>query len=443
MVKVASLQGITYNLNNPKVEINKVLAPPYDVIDEKQRDDLYNKSEFNFVRLILGREADRYANAERLFREWQESGILVKSPKPCIYYYIQEYTTEKGEKVNRKGFIARTYLEDYETGNIFPHEVTMSGPKQDRLELMKACKANFSPIFMLYSDKEKQIDKILENETGRLFFEVKDNDGIVNKIYIIEDEKVLEKVSELMKDKKAVIADGHHRYETALKYSKLRQEGTANPRDEKHNFNWVLSYYTNLDDEKNLKVYPTHRIVTKKNVNTDRLVQDLETFFTVKEFDVSQETLNKSREEFIAEIETKSKDNIVFGLYLKEKNKYFLIELKKDKVNDLNALLDDKSVPKPLRKLDLTILHKVIITDFLNISEQEQEAQKGIEYMKSKDESEFFKKIDDNSAEIAFLVASPKLQTIKEITETGCKMPQKTTFFYPKLLSGPVINYLG
>ena len=167
MVKVAPLKGLVYNLE--KVNINDVIAPPYDVISSKEQGELYNKSPYNIVKLILGKinsddseSNNRYTRAAEDFREFIEQKALTPSSTPCIYYYVQNYTTAKGDKISRKGFIARNLIEEYEKGNIMPHEFTMGGPKEDRLKLMKTCKANFSQVFFAYSDPEGEIDKAVK-----------------------------------------------------------------------------------------------------------------------------------------------------------------------------------------------------------------------------------------------------------------------------------------
>jgi uncharacterized protein (DUF1015 family) len=439
MVKISPMQGITYNTQ--KVAIDNVIAPPYDVISESEQENLYNISPYNIVRLILGKtisqdtdENNRYTRASECFNNWLTDDILVKAEKPCIYYYIQNYYITSKNYISRKGFIARSFIEEFSEGNILPHEYTMGGPKEDRLKLMKTCKANFSQIFMAYSDPENSIDKLV-NLSEKPFIDVTDKQGIQNIVYIIDDEAIISKIVNIMKDKTLLIADGHHRYETSIAYRNYRHSLKPD-YDENDPFNWIMCYFTNIDDE-GLKVYPTHRIITKP-VNTDNLMKDIKKYFDVTEFSFEDENKTQTRQKFLEELEKASKSTVALGMYQKNLKKYFLFKLRE--VNAIDKILAEKDVPEVLRKLDLTILHKVIIHDFLGISEEDQMSQNGVKYIKKEEEA--FEAVDSNSAELVFLVASPKIQDIKEVSKQGYRMPQKTTYFYPKLLSGLVINPL-
>ena len=439
MVKISPISGITYNLD--KLNINNVIAPPYDVISEKEQEELYAFSPYNIVKLILGKispfdnESDnRYTRASALFREWLNAGMLVRSNKPCIYYLIQNYTTEKGDFISRKGFIANNYIEEFSTNQVLPHEYTMGGPKEDRLKLMKECGANFSQIFMVYSDPCQEIDKAFVLP-DRPAIDVEDKHGVRNILYIIDDEIIIKKVCSIMQDKTLLIADGHHRYETSIVYRDYMR--SLNPDyDKDAEFNYVMCYYTNLDDE-NLKVYPTHRIITAP-VNFDKLINKLTNYFDMAEYSFSECDKDSKRELFIQELENSSKDNIVFGAYFKNINQYYLFKLRNTK--PVNEILERKGVPDVLKKLDLIVLHKIVITDFLNISDEDQMKQNGVKYIKKEEEA--FEAVENNSAELVFIMASPKIKDIKNVSQEGYRMPQKSTYFYPKLLSGLVINPL-
>ena len=440
MAKILPLEGITYNLT--KININDVVAPPYDVIPDEERDELYNKSQHNIVRLILGKTSsvdkddnNRYTRAARYFKDWMKNDILIKAEKPCIYYYIQEYTGPRGKKISRKGFIAKNQVEEYSQNGVLPHEFTMGGPKEDRLKLMKACNVNFSQIFMLYSDPEQEIDKIFTlPETP--FIDVTDKQGVRNIVYIIDNQDIISKVTELMRDKTLLIADGHHRYETAIAYRDYMRSRNSD-LNENDPFSYVMCYYTNLDDE-NLQVFPTHRIITK-SADSEKLLGKLKEFFDITVYPFEKSNKTKVRNQFTIELENISQNNIVFGMYLKNVDKYFMFKLREKAA--VNKLLEEKGVPEVLRKLDLTVLHKIVITDFLGISEEDQTKQNGVKYVKK--ELEAIEAVDANSAELVFLMAPPKIQDIKDVSGAGYRMPQKSTYFYPKLLSGLVINPLS
>lgn len=452
MVDVKPLNAIVYN--QEKVNMNDVIAPPYDVILDDYREELYKRSDYNIVKLILAKGSkdlsdpnNRYEEAAKNFRTWLEEKVLIKLEKPCILYILQRYTTENGKKIERKGFIARNKIEDFSTRNILPHEFTMGGPKEDRLNLTKKCEANFSQIFMVYSDNTKQIENAVDL-TQKPFIDVTDDAGVQNLVYKIEDEKTLSLIENVMKDKTLLIADGHHRYETALNYSKIN----TNPEAQ-----YVMSYFTNLDDE-NLLVFPTHRIITKRIEPYD-LLDKVKKYFDIIDFEFNGSNKKEIKAKFLQAIEDENEKQISMGLYMKNVNKFYLLTLKSDPSpqpspprgegdtvsprhlpQNVDSILDEFEVPDVLKKLDLTVLHKVLITKEFGYTQDEQMAQDGIKYIKQ--ESEAFDMIDSGKAEASFIMAYPKIKDIKEISEAGYRMPQKSTYFYPKLLSGIVINPL-
>lgn len=452
MVVVKPINAIVYNQD--KVNMQDVIAPPYDVILDDYREELYKRSEYNIVKLILAKGSkdlsdpnNRYDEAAKNFRTWLDNKILVNIYPPCILYILQKYTTEDGRKIERKGFIARNKIEDFSTKNILPHEYTMGGPKEDRFNLTKKCEANFSQIFMVYSDSEKQIEKAVDL-TGKPFIDVTDDAGVQNLVYKIEDEKTLALIEKVMSNKTLLIADGHHRYETALNYMNYRISQLNAEPFTIHNspFTYVMSYFTNLDDE-NLLVFPTHRIITRW-IEPYVLLEKVKKYFDVKDFEFNGQNKQEIKEKFLKAIEDENAKQISMGLYMKNVNKFYLLTLKPQsrlglpaQQHDVEPVLNEFGVPDVLKRLDLTVLHKVLITKEFGYSEEEQMAQDGIKYIKQ--ESEAFDLIDLGKAEASFIMAYPKIKDIKEISEAGFRMPQKSTYFYPKLLSGIVINPLN
>lgn len=434
MVEVRPLKAIVYNQD--KVNMQDVIAPPYDVILDDYREELYKRSDYNIVKLILAKGSkdlsepnNRYDEAKKNFNNWLDENVLVKLDKPCILYILQRYTTAQGKKIERKGFIARNKIEDFSTKKILPHEFTMGGPKEDRLNLTKKCEANFSQIFMVYSDAEKQIENAVDL-TVEPFIDVTDDQGVQNIIYKIEDEKTLSLIEKVLEDKTLLIADGHHRYETAMNYRNyLKEQGITNPESE-----YVMSYFTNLDDE-NLLVFPTHRIITKW-IEPFVLLEKVKKYFDIKDFEFNGQNKEEVKAKFLQAIEDENAKQISLGLYMKNVNKFYLLTLREN----VDSILNEYEVPDVLKKLDLTVLHKVLITKEFEYTQEEQMAQQGIKYIKQ--ESEAFDLIDSGKAEASFIMAYPKIKDIKEISEAGYRMPQKSTYFYPKLLSGIVINPL-
>lgn len=421
MVDVKPLEAIVYN--QEKVDINKVIAPPYDVISEDYAKELFERSEYNIINLILAKgstnpkdENNRYKNANKCYQKWLNENILVKTDKPCIFYLLQKYSTNDGKDITRKGFIARCKIEDFSTKKILPHEYTMGGPKEDRLNLTKECRANFSQVFFVYSDKEKQIENAI-NYSQKPFIDVVDDAGVQNIVYKIDDEKIINLIENLLKDKTLLIADGHHRYETAMNYSKLNPDK-----------NYVMSYFTNSEDD--LLIFPTHRIITKK-ISKEKLLESVKKYFDIKEFEYNSENKKNVKKEFLKAIEEENKNTIAMGLCIRNDNKFYLLTLREN----VDSIVD---APEVLKSLDLVVLHKVILEKELGYSQEEMMSQNGVLYEKQED------KAFDMSGETqaSFIMAYPKIEDIKRISSAGERMPQKSTYFYPKLLSGIVINPL-
>ncbi len=421
-MELKPINAIIYNQD--KVDVKDVIAPPYDVITSAYQDELYKKSPYNIVRLILTKGDNRYEDAKNFFENWLSEGVLKRSEKPCIFYIIQKYTTDNGKKIERKGFIARNKIEKFESKKVLPHEFTMGGPKEDRLKLTKACEANFSQIFLVYNDPEKNIETKVAPKylSQKPFMDVVDDNGVQNIVYLIDDEEDIKVFEKTLEDKAVLIADGHHRYETAMAYSEISNNPEAK---------YVMSYFTNADDE-NLIIFPTHRIITKF-IEPYVLLEAVKKYFDIEEFTFNSMNKTKVKEQFLAAIEKSNEKVISMGLYMKNVNKFYLLKLK----DGMADLVDASDV---LKKLDLTVLHDLIITKELGYTKEEQMAQDGIKYIKQ--EFEAFDMIDLGKAEASFIMAYPKMKDIIDISSQGYRMPQKSTYFYPKLLSGVVINPL-
>ena len=411
-MEVLPIEAIVYN--DKKVDLKDVIAPPYDVIDATYQDELYKRSQYNIVRLILSKEEDRYKSAQRDFENWQKEEVLIKTKKSVIFYIIQKYVNEKGKTIERKGFIARNKIEDFSSKKILPHEFTMGGPKEDRFKLVSATKAFFSQIFMVYNDEKQVIEKEILPKYLALkpFMDVVDDLGVENIVYIIEDNSDIELIQKTLEDKTLLIADGHHRYETSMNYR------NAHPNNEKAKY--VMSYFTNAADE-NLIIYPTHRII-EKHFSKEEIMSAVEKYYDVVE------VVNK--DEFLNKIEEENKKQITTGLILE--NHFYVLKLKKDMEKLVKA-------PNCLQKLDLMVLHELILKNELKFSQDELMAQNGIKYEKK--ENVAFEAIN-NGASAVFIMAYPKMKDIIDVSSMGERMPQKSTYFYPKLLSGIVINPL-
>jgi len=412
ILQIKPFRGVLYNKEKIK-DLSKVMAPPYDVISPAEQEFYYEIHSYNVIRLILGKEYpednisnNKYLRAGKYFREWLSWGILKKKKNEGIYIYEEEYFIE-GEKKKRRGFIALMRLEDFNSGVIFPHENTLSSPREDRFKLLSACEANLSPIFSFYSDPLKEIDEYLEK--SNLLVKVSNREGIEHKLKVIEEKEIISKIIQKMRDKKLFIADGHHRYLTALKF---HNEAGGKYKGEE---DFVMMYFSNMETQ-DFTILPTHRVIG--NLKGDWLIElntRIKDFFNLKR--VSYEEMNRKMRE--------NEQKRTFGLYTAEA-KYYLLILK-----DKFSLLFKKEV-------DTAILNELIIKEILG----RKELKKGKEIDFFQEKEKVINLVDREKYQVAFFLNPPSLNQIKNISLSGKKMPPKTSFFYPKLLSGLVIRDL-
>lgn len=427
MATIIPMKGLRYNAS--KVDANEVVTPPYDVIDANGQEGFYTKNPYNVIRLELGKvfpddneENNKYTRAAEFLREWISSGVLVHEDKPSVYLYEQEFEA-RGEKKIRSGFIAGVQANDYSKGEVLPHEETLPKHKADRLNLMKATLANFSPIFGLYADPGHTIETALNNAKGSQTpdAEVTDDQGVVNRLWVVSDENTVQTVVQQMTSKKIFIADGHHRYETAVNFGK---EMSAQGRP---GFDYLMICLVNLYNE-GLVVFPTHRVVKNiDNFDLNLLIDKLSDDFNVEE--ITGLSLN----EFITKLETKGQDAHAFGLYAN--SQYYLISLKdENRLDDL--VLEGRSAA--WRRLDVSILHTLILEKLLGIGSQQRADESNLVYLR--DDEATKAAVDNGSAQLAFFMNSTRVEEVTDIATGGEKMPQKSTFFYPKVITGLVIN---
>ncbi len=425
MPEIKSFRGYVYNQS--KMNLQDVVAPPYDVITPEQRARLYERSPYNIVRLILGREEDRYTSAAKHLEEWQRKAILVRDQKPTVYTLHQIFEGPEGRQMNRKGFIAVCRLEEFEKKIILPHEKTLAQPLEDRFKLIKATNANFSQVFTLYSDPEKRIDRILNGiSKSELAADVLFED-VQNKMWRLQDMTLIQEVQKCMSDKQVLIADGHHRYETALAYRDYMR--SRNPRHTgKELYNYVMMFFTNIDDE-GLVIYPTHRVIhLLKDFDPQDFLKRLDEYFIVHEFRDNQSLM----------VGLNSSSVSSFGLVMQNDSRHFLLTLKP--TISPTEIIDNK-IPHEVKELDVTILHVLILKNLLKISTEAEDLKLNIDYVK--DAELATEAVRNGRAQLAFIVNPTKIERVRAVAKAGHRMPQKSTYFYPKLLSGLVINKLS
>ena len=427
MVDIAPFRGLLFNQSKIG-PINQLVAPPYDVISPEQQDVLYKKSPYNVVRLILAKQypeddekKNRYSRSSITFKNWIEDKVLVEDRKPGFYVYSQEYDYE-GVSVCRVGFFARVRTEDFSLGNICPHEFTLAKAKQDRMSLLKACRANFSPVFGLFSDPLGKIDAILSQTMKDEPFAVIEEDRVLNKAWRLDDDETTKLIMRQFRDKKIFIADGHHRYETALTYYKENKKEVV---DSEH----VMIFLTNLDAQ-SLSVYPIHRLVKSPTLFDEAaFMNQVKKYFVVKPLDNG---FNKN--EIQKALDSVNEGEIIFCVYFGQGRGYFIKV--KEKSNILPLLEVDE--PEELRVLDVVQLHAVILKKILNIDTKQPSNQKYVTY--KVDMLEASSRVDSGEFDLAFFMNPTPVSKVRKLAEKGIRLPQKATFFYPKLLSGLVIN---
>lgn len=452
MAVIKPLRALRYNMDKSQdrdADLTKVMAPPYDVISAEFQQELYLRHPGNIIRLILGKilpedtpGSDRYSRAADYLDKWQKDGTLVRDVAPAFYVYAQRYTLANGQERERKGFIAQTKVEDFDKGSVRPHERTLSGPKADRLKLIKSCKANLSCIFSLYPESvelppEERVMGLLESAIkGDPLVNVVGDDGVTNMVWKVDDAATIEKVVAAMDEKSLFIADGHHRYETALNYRNYMREQTENPTGEEPS-NYVMMYFTSMRDE-GLDIFPTHRVVRGlKDFDAAAFLEDCKEYFEFETVPFDGSSEGKARAEFMKRLSDGGTERTSFGLFMKGTSTYYILRLKDSKIMDELLGAD---LPEVYKNLDVTILHSLLLGKVLGISQESQAKQENLQYIKSTDHAFELGHAGEN--QMVFIMNPTTVEQVRLVSEAELLMPQKSTYFYPKVLSGLTINPL-
>jgi len=429
MVDISPFKGITYNSEKIK-NLDVVMSPPYDIISEEMQNKLYDNHQNNFVRLILGKQfpddnddKNRYTRAKKLFDEWQKQGIFRQPEKTAFYPYKIDYKI-KNQKKTMNGFFVLLKL-DPEYKTVKAHEKTLTKPKADRLNLMRACDANLEPIELLYVDKDDKIRKTIDKAISKPIVKVEGYDGFTHTLWKLDDEKVVNEIVNELKDKELYIADGHHRYQTSINFAKEKREKTG-VTDLNAPFNYIMVIIANIFDS-GLSILPTHRLVKMPNFRIEELLEKLKRYFIIEEKIVKGTDSDLIGKQIMKDIETKTYHK--FAIYYKKK--YYVLTLKDEKVMDTVAI--DHS--KTWRTLDVSILHKLILEQSLGINDKNIEEH--VKYTRV--DGETVKFVDEGKFDVSFLINATKIEELKTIAEAGEHMPQKSTYFLPKMLSGLVM----
>lgn len=422
MTTILPIKGVRYS---PKANnrLGDLITPPYDVITPQQQEMYYEKNPYNVIRLEYGKILpgddeynNRYTRAADAFREWLDQGILIQDDEEAIYLYEQHFMYGN-EYYMRQAIYCGVELTPFSEKAIIPHEETLDKPKADRLKLLQHCEANFSPIFGLFKDP----NRIIESQ-GNYFkkklepvINFKDDEGQLHKLWTVTDKNFIELMQKFFRHRRIYIADGHHRYETSLQFYEEKKKATGNGDGYGH----TLMALVNIYDE-GLLTFPTHRLITRSKISTDKLLEELKNVFHLSEKPEPQnpEQLVNLLDRFLKGAKEKK---FSFGLYTGDKRFFILTE-------------EDR----PFSWLDTVVLQEVVFTGIFGLGSAEIRNQPDLRY--TRDEWEAKEAVDRGDALYAFFVNEPSLEEIVNISEKGMRLPQKSTYFYPKFITGMVIN---
>jgi len=419
-------------------DVGRCVAPPYDVISPDQQQKLYEKSEYNIVRIIKGQTKpsdngsdNQYTRAANYLNNWIEKGVLKQDSDETIYAYVQDFELG-GEKFQRFSFIALAKLEEF--GKVVrPHEQTLNEPIIDRLNLKRATAAKFGLVFCLYEDRQRAVDRIIEGAVGgEPLINLVDEQDVRHRLFAITNKAEIDTIEKVMHDKSCIIADGHHRYITGLSYSKEN----ADPASA-----YQMLAFANTH-QAGLIVLATHRIVGNlDNFDMEKLLVELKNNFEIKEFRfISPQTKDDSRQKMLAQMKAEHDGHrSAFGIYAGG-SAFYVAVLKDKSAMDVDA----PNMSLAWRTLDVSVLHKLILEKLLGIDEEKLAEGQNLKYVKDTPNAvdKSIAEIDAGQKQAAFFMNPPKIQQIQEVADQGERMPQKSTYFYPKIYTGLIINKL-
>lgn len=437
MAKIAPFRGLRYNLERIG-DPSLVVSPPYDSISPSLQQVLYARSPFNAVRLVLGEEFpgdddlnNRYSRAAADFTLWQQQGVLQREEQPSLYLYDQEFVDDAGQREVRQGFMALVRLEDFFSGVIKPHEQTLPVVRQDRLNLIQACQGNLSPIFSVYSDPCGVLEVLAKREkTEPPAVSLTDDDGVQHRVWAVSDPGLLKKAHDLLDSKTLFLADGHHRYEAALAYRdamRAQHPGYSG----KEQFNYVLMYFTNMETQ-GMLIRPTHRLIGGlQGFRLETFLTRLRHYFDVETVSFALQT-SEGRTAARDALAQRGEQRHTLGFYFGGDDLLFL-SLSDDQVMDQ---FFDAKAPKVLRLLDVSVLHRLVLEDLLQITPEGGPGE--VSYVRSFDEA--IAEVQRGERQFSVLMNPTCMKDVRDVANAGEKMPQKSSYFDPKLLSGLVFQ---
>lgn len=446
MVHVFPFRGYRYNTEQVGV-LGNVIADPYDKIDDELQEMYYEKHPRNIVRIIKGKtyphddqKDNQYTRAAGFLESWIGEGVLRRDETPSIYIYDQEYVVPGlGETKTRRGFVALCRLMSYEEGGVKPHERTLAGPKADRLNLMRATKAQFGQIFVLYPDPDQDVAKLLDRwRSANPPVVGKDRFSDSHKVWPIGDPETIKSLQQIMLSKQLFIADGHHRYETALAY-RDEMRGKVKPTSDTETIENRMLTFVSFEDP-GLLVLPTHRLVKNvKGFDPARLVESMSEFFTIESFEFTDDrSMKAAQQKMEGLLKSQSESAHVFGLLLAGQKRLMVAKLKDEGIMDRIA---QEEPSEGFRRLDVVILHSLILEKLLGITKDDLTHERNVEYVREIPIG--ISAVMRGDYQAFFMVNPTKTWQVRNVASEGVRMPQKSTDFYPKLVTGMVLNKLS
>lgn len=450
MAKIVPFRGIVYNPERVE-NLANVATPPYDVITPLEQLAFYERHPWNIIRLILGKTSEkdtsqdnRYTRSADFFNAWMSEGILIQDVSPAFYLTSVEFPVQS-RKITRWGLISQVALEPFENGVVLPHEKTFSRVKSERLELMKSCHANYSPIFSLYSDPEQIVLNTLRQSCSETSPNMKpdmkpdmkfvDTYGHLHQLWRITDVTVHQRIYDFMNDKSIFIADGHHRYETALNYRQWVADRTPGFSPE-HPANFIMMYLCGMEDP-GLLILPAHRMV--KAISPEKLISfitEAEACFDISRFSMEYGIGTGTTAEKRDSILNTGGVHTRIGVVIRNHQQGYLLSLKPGIMQQMFG----REMSERMLELDVTVLTRLILMELLGLNHSQLDDESIMSYSSKTDVA--LEAVRTGDCDAAFILNSTRIDQVKRIAEAGEIMPRKSTYFYPKVITGQVLNRL-
>lgn len=445
MAEIFPFRGLRYN---PSVvsDLDTVVTPPYDVISPEEQDDYHRLNPHNMIYLELGQnmpqdnpQNNAHTRAAGYLQQWQSSNVLIREEQPAIYYYALDYAIGPQMRKTRYGFICALRLEDFRTGCVRPHERTFQAIKDERLRLMLACHANLSPVFALYSDTALVVDHHLQvARESQPIIDYQDSKGQKHRVWRVLERGTQQQVRSLMRDKAIFIADGHHRYETALAYRDLQRKALGKV-DSQACHEFIMVYLSNMN-QTGLTILPTHRMLRQLGPwEPERFLEAAAQFFEVSSYPVDPQRAGAAPVEWETALKMgKEKKGNCIGVSWNGASRYYSLSARREAVD---GYLASQGIPPVLHSLDVVVLDQIILRRLLGLTDEFLGNEHNIHF--KHDLTDGLHQVQTGYYDAGFFISPTRIEQVQEVASAGLIMPHKSTYFYPKAFSGLVINPLN